>query len=84
MRNNFILALLLSGALFFMIGLVGCDTEGPAENAGEKIDQSVESAKDAVENAGDKMTGKGTAEQAGENVEEAVEDAKDAVDSKTD
>jgi hypothetical protein len=46
--------------LVFALGLYGCEAEGPAERAGEEVDQ-------AVEQAGD------TAERAGERVEEATE-----------
>ena len=51
----------------------GCDTQGPAEKAGEKIDNSVEATKDAAENAADKITGDGPAENAGEKIDEAVQ-----------
>jgi hypothetical protein len=44
--------------------LAGCD-KGPAERAGEKID-----------NAMDKLTGKGPAEKAGEKIDEAVDAVK--------
>lgn len=50
------LFLVLSGGAF----LTACDNQGPAEEAGENID-------DAVEDAGDSM------EDAGDEVEEAVE-----------
>ena len=33
----------------------GCDDKGPAETAGEKIDNAVESAGEMVEDAGDKI-----------------------------
>ncbi len=39
--------------------LVGCEKQGPAEQAGEKIDRGVENTKDtvsgAIEDAGDKI-----------------------------
>ncbi len=39
--------------------LAGCEQQGPAEQAGEKIDRGMENSKDAVsdavENAGDKI-----------------------------
>lgn len=44
-----------------MFGAVACE-EGPAENAGEEIDNAIENVKDGAEDAGDK-------------VEEACEDA---------
>jgi hyperosmotically inducible protein len=56
---------------FFMVGLSGCPEEGPAERAGEKIDE-------AVEDAGEKM--EETGEKAGEAMEEAGDKAEDATD----
>lgn len=35
--------------------LAACDDEGPAERAGAKIDNAVESAGDKLEEAGDKI-----------------------------
>ena len=35
--------------------LTGCDEQGPAETAGEKIDNAVESAGEMAEEAGDKV-----------------------------
>lgn len=53
--------------LLFAFGTAGvltaCDNDGPAEQAGEKIDN-------AVEHAGDKM------EQAGDKIEDKADDAK--------
>ena len=56
----------------FIIGLGGCpEEEGPAERAGEEIDEAMEEAgeeaEDALEDAGDAM------EDAGERLEESVE-----------
>ncbi|GKS58049.1 hypothetical protein YTPLAS18_15760 [Nitrospira sp.] len=34
-----------------VVGLAGCDREGPAEKAGEKIDKGVEKTTDAVKDA---------------------------------
>ena len=53
------------------LGTTACPEKGPAEKAGEKIDETV-----------DKLThpGEGTMEKAGRKVDEAVEDAKDAVE----
>lgn len=57
------------------LGLTACEEEGPAEQAGESIDQTME---EAGENMDEAM------EQAGESVEEmgdSVEDAADEADS---
>jgi hypothetical protein len=39
------LAALLPGAV---VGVAGCESKGPAQQAGETIDEGVQSAKDAV------------------------------------
>jgi len=49
--------------------LAGCEQEGPAEEAGEEIDEAVEEAGDKMEEAGEEM------EDTAEEVEEEVEDA---------
>jgi hypothetical protein len=64
---------LLITSLSLAVLTFGCDSQGPAEKAGEKVDQSVEDTKDALEEASDKITGKGPAEKAGEKIDEAVE-----------
>jgi hypothetical protein len=63
-----LIVLLIGGALMFMP--VACEQEGPAEKAGEKIDET-------VEEAGEKM------EEAGEEVSEEVEEAKEEVQEST-
>lgn len=47
--------------------LVGCDNDGPMENAGEKVDEAVEDMKD-------------TAEETKNDVKDAVDDAQDKMD----
>ncbi|MBA4743568.1 MAG: hypothetical protein H2060_12775 [Azoarcus sp.] len=66
MRIDF--RLMTIAMLFPLAMLVGCDEPGPAEKAGAKIDESVESVKDAVDPDG-------PAENAGEEIDEAVERA---------
>lgn len=51
---------------------VGCEPKGPAERAGERIDQGVEDAKDALDP-------RGPAEKAGSALDRAADDAADAV-----
>jgi hypothetical protein len=46
--------------------------DGPAENAGEKVDQKAEEAEQASEDAAEKAGDK--AEEAGDKVEEATKD----------
>ena len=48
----------------FVFGFIGCESKGPAEKAGEKIDET-------VEKAGDK------AEEAAEAVKDKAEDVKE-------
>lgn len=40
-------------ALVSVLGLSACEEEGPAEQLGEKVDESAESVGDALEDAGD-------------------------------
>ncbi|HSO81341.1 hypothetical protein [Thiocapsa sp.] len=56
-------------SIAMMLGAVGCEQEGPAERAGEKIDH-------AAERAGDKI------EQASEKAADKIEDAKDTASDK--
>ena len=52
-----ILALL--AFLFTSLGIAGCDmSQGPAEKAGENIDNAVDDTGDAIEDAGDKIRDK--------------------------
>ncbi|MEE3319490.1 MAG: hypothetical protein VX258_02270 [Pseudomonadota bacterium] len=54
--------------------LVACDTnDGPVEEAGEKVDEAVES-----------MDPQGPMEEMGENLDDAAESAEDSVDSMKD
>lgn len=57
-----------------VVGMYGCpqndSNEGPAEQAGEQVDDAVDKAGDAIEDAGDK---------AGDAIEDAGDKAEDAV-----
>ena len=57
-------------ALMFAFGLAACE-KGPAEKAGEKIDNATEKMgdkiEDATDNAGDKL------EEAGDKIEDATD-----------
>lgn len=46
--------------------MMGCEEKGPAEKAGEKIDEAMEEAGDAMEDAADSV------EEAGEKIEEKM------------
>ena len=49
--KTFILLLLL----LVTIALTGCEKDGPMEKAGKKIDNTIENAGQAIEDAGDKV-----------------------------
>ncbi|BAU48853.1 hypothetical protein SVA_2303 [Sulfurifustis variabilis] len=42
------------GAAVAILAFSGCEREGPAERAGERIDRGVEKAGDSLERAGDR------------------------------
>ena len=42
-------------ALFAALGLSACEEEGPAEQAGEAVDESVEQTGEAMEEAGEEL-----------------------------
>jgi hypothetical protein len=44
----------LSLMLLVSLGLIACENEGPAERAGERIDEAVEEAGDQLEEAAEK------------------------------
>ncbi|MHB0776910.1 hypothetical protein [Halomonas sp. WWR20] len=50
--KKFALALLV-GLMTF--GVVGCDNDGPAEEAGESVDSTMDSAGDSMEDAGEEI-----------------------------
>lgn len=56
MKNKILIGTLV---LAFILGVTGCQEKGPAEKAGEKIDNvasdAKDNAKDALETAGDKI-----------------------------
>jgi len=67
------LALMLFAAIF----AYGCAEKGPAEKAGEKIDDAMSEAADKTEEAGDAM--KDAAEKTGEAIEEAAKETTEKV-----
>lgn len=66
-------SVLLSIAVL-IFALAGCEKEGPAEKAGENIDEAVEEMQEKAEETGDKVM---------EKVEEATDKVEDAADSAT-
>lgn len=65
-----ILVLMCCGALLALFS--ACKEQGPAETAGERIDEAVEQTREKIEEAGD--TVKEKTEEVGERMEEAGED----------
>ncbi|MGD2118004.1 MAG: hypothetical protein PVG66_06580 [Chromatiales bacterium] len=51
-----IIKTVLAGML--MTGLMACEQQGPAEKAGEKIDETIEKAGEQLEQAGDEIRDK--------------------------
>ena len=66
----------LSVSLLIAAGLLACEQKGPAEKAGEKIDQAVEKAQEKIEDA---TKPEGPMEKAGKKIDETVESAKEAM-----
>lgn len=69
---------LLAIAAFSILSALGagCEQEGPAEKAGESIDQAVENAGDKIEST---LDPKGPAEKAGEAIDKGIQNTRDAV-----
>lgn len=58
-------------ALLSLLALSACEQKGPAERAGEQIDNAVENAGDKIENATDEA-GKAI-EEAGDKIEKSTD-----------
>lgn len=71
-------ATLRSAALAFifasLVGVSGCESDGPMENAGEEIDDAVEDVQDSTEDAVDEIG------DAAENTADEIEDEVDEID----
>ncbi|GJL57774.1 MAG: hypothetical protein NPIRA03_06310 [Nitrospirales bacterium] len=50
--NRMLLLVCFTGSLFFV---VGCEQEGPAERAGERVDESMENTGERIEQAGENI-----------------------------
>jgi hypothetical protein len=66
----------LSVSLLIAAGLFACEQKGPAEKAGEKIDQAVEKAQEKIEEA---TKPEGPMEKVGKKIDQTVEDTKEAI-----
>lgn len=62
--------LVVSLSLLISLGLAACERKGPAQKAGEKIDNAAQQVKDAV-------TPAGPAEKAGRKVDNAARNVRD-------
>ena len=58
-------------ATLIIIGLAACEKQGPAEKAGEKIDNAAEKMGDKIEDATDKAGDK--LEEAGDKIEDKTD-----------
>ncbi|MBI1260727.1 MAG: hypothetical protein GC184_03285 [Rhizobiales bacterium] len=61
-------ALLATSLLLAAPVLVACDDDGPAEQAGEKMDDALNTNDSTMENAGEKM------DEAADDMHDAIED----------
>lgn len=64
-----------------LIALAGCDQKGPAERAGETIDESMGEMSDSMKQAGEELDE--AAEEAKNSMEEAANDVDDEIDEMT-
>ncbi len=74
-------------ALTFTLLLTACEEKGPAEKAGEKVDEVVEKTEDKIDEIADNGNdlvddAKDKAEELGNEIEDACEAAKEAADAK--
>lgn len=68
--------LVLFCGLVFLAFFSACEEQGPAERAGEKIDETVEKTQEKMEEAGEAMEEK--VEQVGEKLEKSGEKMQEA------
>ena len=66
----------LFASLLIAAGISACEQKGSAEKLGAKIDQTVEKAKEKIE---DVTKPEGPMEKAGKKIDEAVDETKEAV-----
>ncbi len=69
MFNKKLLSAICAGLL--MVGLTACEKKGPAETAGEKIDNATERAGEKMDNAAEKAGNK--MEEAGDKIEDKTD-----------
>lgn len=67
-------------SIFLLAGLIGCEQDqGPAEEAGEQIDETIDNVQNDLESAGDAAME--TAEDLGNEAEDACEDVKEGMNA---
>lgn len=76
MRNSIFYLVVI--ALIGFVGLIGCQEKGPAEKAGERVDEVV----DNVAEGDPPLKEKGPMEEMGESIDEAAEDVNREDDNK--
>ncbi len=74
MNRSYSAILMLAFVLGFALGSVGCEKEGPAEQAGQTVDRTVEKTGDKMEEAKEAVSTK--AEEAGAYIDDAAITAK--------
>jgi hypothetical protein len=73
MKTRQLTTTLLIPIITALFVLAGCEREGPAEQAGENIDEAVEEMQDQTEDIGEKAMD--TMEEATDEMEEAADNA---------
>ena len=68
MNMNKLLGFALLGCV---IATAACEQEGPAERAGERVDQAVDDLRDGAQDVGDEI--KDTADEVGDKLDQADE-----------
>jgi len=66
-------SILLLSCVLILTVMQACEKQGPAEKAGEAVDNAIENTKDAIEQDG-------VAEEAGEKIDKAVDKVKKKLD----
>ncbi|GGB49093.1 hypothetical protein GCM10011502_22960 [Oceanisphaera marina] len=88
MKKTWINVLLLASVTAF--GLAACDNKGPAEQAGENLDESIEQVQEQSREAADDtkealgLEEKGTMEKMGESLDETAQDIKEGTSEQVD
>jgi len=72
MKNRIKSLLAILSCLAFLFAFTACEDQGPAEEAGEQIDEAAETTTEKVEEAGEEV--QEAVEEGGEKLEEAGEE----------